>query len=187
MHSKPCAFAVRFWFDNVTDFITLLGEIQTKLETSLDARQIDESYQDVVAIAIVFFLVVMIISAFPIIAWSTQRVTRNIHVFAVNLMAKTEEIKMEKHRTDSLLHQMLPEEIVNQLKEKKTTTAEYFDCVTIFFSEVVNFTEFCLLYSPMQVVELLNMLYCLFDNVSTHYDVYKVETVNDSYMVASGK
>lgn len=105
----------------------------------------------------------------------------------MNLVDKTKEIRQEKQRTDSLLRQMLPVEIVDQLKQQKTTAAEYFECVTIFFSDVLGFSDYCSRYSPIHVVELLNSLYRLFDDVITHYDVYKVETINDSYMVSSGK
>ncbi|ELT91994.1 hypothetical protein CAPTEDRAFT_99289 [Capitella teleta] len=92
----------------------------------------------------------------------------------------------EKRHTERLIREMLPTTIAYKMMKNAKIEAEYFESVTVFFSDIVDFVEISMVSSPYDVVAFLNGIYNLIDDRLQWFDVYKVETIGCVYMVVSG-
>lgn len=67
-------------------------------------------------------------------------------------LSRTSDLNRERKRTDMLLYQMMPKQIADALKKNEEVKAEEFDVATIFFSDIVGFTNISSKSSPVQVI-----------------------------------
>ncbi|KAI9094961.1 adenylate and guanylate cyclase catalytic domain-containing protein [Phlyctochytrium arcticum] len=88
---------------------------------------------------------------------------------------------------NDLLYGMLPRYVADAMKLGKEIPPKDFDCVTIFYSDIVQFTNLTAKSSPHQIVNLLNRLYTALDSALDDYtDLYKTETIGDAYQFVAG-
>ncbi|XP_028400123.1 guanylate cyclase soluble subunit beta-1-like [Dendronephthya gigantea] len=116
------------------------------------------------------------------------KLTQRLEVLTDYLKQTHKELEAEKQLTDQLLYSVLPSSVANELRHKRPVPAEKYEMVTILFSAIVGFADFCKSSSPLEIVQLLNDVYTSFDVLLDPRinDVYKVETVGDMYMAVSG-
>ena len=91
-----------------------------------------------------------------------------------------------QEKSETLLLNILPKEIMAILKNEPRTIADHFDGASILFADVVDFTPLSATMTPDELVELLNEVFSLFDMLVEKYGLEKIKTIGDCYMVASG-
>jgi adenylate cyclase len=91
-----------------------------------------------------------------------------------------------QERSETLLLNILPKEISEALKAEPRAIAAHYDDASILFADIVEFTPMAATMSPLNLVELLNEVFQCFDALVDKYDLEKIKTIGDCYMVAAG-
>jgi adenylate cyclase len=95
-------------------------------------------------------------------------------------------LDQEQQRSNKLLLNILPAAIAERLKDNDMRIADHYDSVTVMFADLVNFTQISANMPPAQLIELLSQVFLRFDQLAEKYQVEKIKTIGDAYMVISG-
>lgn len=97
-----------------------------------------------------------------------------------------EALKLEQDKVEELLLNVLPKPIAERLKRDDDLIADDFDEVTILFADIVDFTPLSARMPPRGLLYLLNSIFCQFDALVERFELEKIKTIGDAYMVAAG-
>ncbi len=99
---------------------------------------------------------------------------------------KNKIIEEEKRRSDELLLNILPEEVMHELKAHGKTQARNFSKATVLFADIKDFTTISEKLSPDDLIEGLDAYFEKFDKVIEKYNIEKIKTIGDAYVCAGG-
>ena len=88
--------------------------------------------------------------------------------------------------SEMLLLNILPKEISEALKTEPRAIAAHYDQASILFADIVGFTPMAATMLPLTLVDLLNDVFECFDDLVDKYELEKIKTIGDCYMVAAG-
>lgn len=116
-----------------------------------------------------------------------QEVKRNAELFdAERKTAEREkQLALSKER-EHILNNILPEEITARLIKGENPIADHFECVSVLFMDITNFTVLSTKISAQQLVYLLNTVFTAADSVMRECGLEKIKTIGDAYMAVAG-
>ena len=94
-----------------------------------------------------------------------------------------QQIKYQEQ--EKLLHAILPSQIATKIVEGQTLIAESAESVSVFFMDIVNFTNISSTLSPTALLNSLNDIFSDIDQLAVQYEIEKIKTIGDAYMAVA--
>ncbi len=101
-------------------------------------------------------------------------------------MKDNRTIRKEKAKTDKLLLNILPVRVADDLRQRGRTEPESYQNVTVYFSDIVGFTQKSSELEPKELISELNDLFTAFDDIMTMNDCERIKTIGDAYLAVCG-
>jgi class 3 adenylate cyclase len=108
------------------------------------------------------------------------------HEVNQKLRDRSRELEEEKLKSEKLLENILPKDIVKELREKGSIEPRQYKSCTILYTDFQDFTNIASQLAPEKLVTELNDLFKNFDAIIDGFGLEKIKTIGDSYLVAGG-
>jgi class 3 adenylate cyclase len=95
-------------------------------------------------------------------------------------------IEAEKEKSESLLRNILPGQIIGRLNKGEAVIADRVDEATVLFCDLVGFTRIASRMTALDLIHRLNSIFSEFDALTHALGVEKIKTIGDAYMAVAG-
>ena len=120
------------------------------------------------------------------LAFLVEKRTKTISKQKDQIEEQNSLLKLERDKSDELLSNVLPKNIVEELKAKGHVKIKSYQNVSVIFIDIVGFTKIAERNKPTYLVNKLNDLFSEFDSISEKHNLEKIKTIGDAYLAVGG-
>ena len=102
------------------------------------------------------------------------------------VLERTNELLIEKDKSEKLLLNILPSEVAEELKELGHSEAKLYNHVTVLFADFVGFTKLSENLSPKELIDEVDEYFKAFDMIMEEFGLEKIKTIGDAYLAVCG-
>jgi class 3 adenylate cyclase len=136
--------------------------------------------------ALIFNFVLFLLIIWAIYEQLDLRFARKQYMLEKIINNRTEDLIIEKEKTEKLLANVLPKNTASEIIEKGKATKIKYNFVTVLFSDIQGFTKIAEEMNPEVLIDELDKFFFYFDSVVEKYGIEKIKTIGDAYMCAGG-
>jgi class 3 adenylate cyclase len=136
--------------------------------------------------AIFLYVGILFITIWVLYDFFNLRFARKLYMLEQIINKRTEDLIVEKEKTETLLANVLPRNTASEIMEKGKATKIKYNFVTVLFSDIQGFTKIAEEMNPEVLIDELDKFFFHFDSVVEKYGIEKIKTIGDAYMCAGG-
>lgn len=104
----------------------------------------------------------------------------------INKYVTEKKIAEEKKKSEELLLNVLPRDIMEQLRSKGSVEPEAYENTSVLFCQIVNYSELSAELGPEKLVNELNEVFGVFDDIVEKNSCMRIKTMGEIYMAVCG-
>jgi adenylate cyclase len=136
--------------------------------------------------AIVIYVLLILLLSWALYDHLNFRFARTQYMLEQIINTRTEELIIEKEKTETLLSNVLPKNTADEIMAKGKAAKIKYNFVTVLFSDIQGFTKIAEEMNPEVLIDELDKFFFHFDTVVEKYRIEKIKTIGDAYMCAGG-
>ncbi|HEY5470224.1 MAG TPA: adenylate/guanylate cyclase domain-containing protein [Bacteroidales bacterium] len=137
-------------------------------------------------LAIIFYLILVFLIIWALYRQLDLRFARTQYMLEMIINKRTEDLILEKEKTETLLANVLPKNTAEEIMAKGKASKIKYNFVTVLFSDIQGFTKIAEEMNPEVLIDELDKFFFHFDSVVEKFGIEKIKTIGDAYMCAGG-